>query len=207
MGQKTHPKMFRLGVIETWDSKWFARHDYPKLLHEDFRVTKFLKDPALSRGHLAHRDRAGGQQSEDQYSHGASRHRDRQKRRRDRKTQRRNHQAHQAGNLHQHSRSAKTGSRRPAGRGKRRVAIRAARRLSPGDEGKRFPRHAHGRPGRENSIAPAGWAVRKSRARSGTARGACRCTRCAPISATASPRRARPTASSALRCGFFAARF
>src|SRR6185312_701303 len=43
MGQKTHPKMFRLGVIETWDSKWFARHDYPKLLHEDFRVTKFLK--------------------------------------------------------------------------------------------------------------------------------------------------------------------
>src|SRR4026209_423982 len=43
MGQKTHPKMFRLGVIESWDSKWFARHDYPKLLHEDFRVTKFLK--------------------------------------------------------------------------------------------------------------------------------------------------------------------
>ena len=43
MGQKTHPKIFRLGVIETWDSKWFARHDYPKLLHEDFRVTKFLK--------------------------------------------------------------------------------------------------------------------------------------------------------------------
>src|SRR6202162_5400864 len=43
MGQKVHPKVFRLGVIETWDSKWFARHDYPKLLHEDFRVKKFLK--------------------------------------------------------------------------------------------------------------------------------------------------------------------
>src|SRR6476619_2001213 len=43
MGQTTHPKMFRLGVIETWDSKWFARHDYPKLLHEDLRNTKFLK--------------------------------------------------------------------------------------------------------------------------------------------------------------------
>ena len=53
MGQKTHPKMFRLGVIETWDSKWFARHDYPKLLHEDFRIKKFLKTPALSRGHFA----------------------------------------------------------------------------------------------------------------------------------------------------------
>jgi small subunit ribosomal protein S3 len=43
MGQKTHPRVFRLGVIETWDSKWFARHDYPKLLHEDFKVKKFLK--------------------------------------------------------------------------------------------------------------------------------------------------------------------
>src|SRR5207253_8961663 len=36
-------KIFRLKVIEYWDSKWFARHDYPKLLHEDFRVKKFLK--------------------------------------------------------------------------------------------------------------------------------------------------------------------
>jgi small subunit ribosomal protein S3 len=43
MGQKVHPKVFRLGVIETWDSKWFARHDYAKFLHEDFRITKFLK--------------------------------------------------------------------------------------------------------------------------------------------------------------------
>ena len=43
MGQKTHPKIFRLGVIETWDSKWFSRNDYAKLLHEDFRVKKFLK--------------------------------------------------------------------------------------------------------------------------------------------------------------------
>src|SRR5919106_158515 len=43
MGKKTHPKMFRLGVIESWDSKWYSRHDYAKLLHEDFRVKKFLK--------------------------------------------------------------------------------------------------------------------------------------------------------------------
>ena len=43
MGQKTHPKIFRLGVIESWDSKWYARHDYAKLLHEDYRVKKFLK--------------------------------------------------------------------------------------------------------------------------------------------------------------------
>ena len=43
MGQKTHPKLFRIGVIDSWDSKWFARHDYTKLLHEDFKIKKFLK--------------------------------------------------------------------------------------------------------------------------------------------------------------------
>jgi small subunit ribosomal protein S3 len=43
MGQKTHPKLFRLGVIESWDSKWFARGDYSKFLHEDFKIKKFLK--------------------------------------------------------------------------------------------------------------------------------------------------------------------
>lgn len=43
MGQKTHPKIFRVGVIESWDSKWYARQDYAKLLHEDFKIKKFLK--------------------------------------------------------------------------------------------------------------------------------------------------------------------
>ena len=44
MGQKVHPKGFRLGVIEYWDSKWFARRDYAQLLHEDLRIRKFLKE-------------------------------------------------------------------------------------------------------------------------------------------------------------------
>ncbi|MEK6601830.1 MAG: 30S ribosomal protein S3 [Candidatus Binatota bacterium] len=43
MGQKTHPKLFRIGVIESWDSKWYASHDYSKLLHEDIKIKKFLK--------------------------------------------------------------------------------------------------------------------------------------------------------------------
>lgn len=43
MGQKTHPKLFRIGVIDTWDSKWYASHDYTKLLHEDLKIKKFLK--------------------------------------------------------------------------------------------------------------------------------------------------------------------
>ena len=44
MGQKVHPKGFRLGVIEQWDSKWFARREYAQLLHEDLRMRKFLKE-------------------------------------------------------------------------------------------------------------------------------------------------------------------
>src|SRR5574341_2694601 len=43
MGQKTHPRIFRVGVIETWDSKCYARHDFAKLLHEDIRIKNFLK--------------------------------------------------------------------------------------------------------------------------------------------------------------------
>jgi small subunit ribosomal protein S3 len=43
MGQKTHPKIFRIGVIETWDSKWYAERDYAQLLHEDLKIKKFIK--------------------------------------------------------------------------------------------------------------------------------------------------------------------
>lgn len=43
MGQKIHPRGFRLGVIEQWDSKWFARREYADLLHEDLKLRKFLK--------------------------------------------------------------------------------------------------------------------------------------------------------------------
>ena len=43
MGQKVHPKGFRLGVIENWDSRWFARREYAELLHEDTKIRNFLK--------------------------------------------------------------------------------------------------------------------------------------------------------------------
>jgi small subunit ribosomal protein S3 len=43
MGQKVHPRGFRLGVIESSDSKWFARRDYRELLHEDLKLRTFLK--------------------------------------------------------------------------------------------------------------------------------------------------------------------
>jgi small subunit ribosomal protein S3 len=44
MGQKVHPRGFRLGVIEQSDSRWFARRDYRELLHEDLKLRKFLKE-------------------------------------------------------------------------------------------------------------------------------------------------------------------
>jgi len=43
MGQKVHPKGFRLGVIEGWESRWFAEKDYPVLLHDDIRIRGFIK--------------------------------------------------------------------------------------------------------------------------------------------------------------------
>ena len=43
MGQKTHPKGFRLGITEKWDSRWFAKGDYADLLQQDIRMRKFLK--------------------------------------------------------------------------------------------------------------------------------------------------------------------
>ena len=43
MGQKTNPIGMRLGIIATWDSRWFARKDYAKLLEEDIFIRKYLK--------------------------------------------------------------------------------------------------------------------------------------------------------------------
>ena len=43
MGQKTHPRGLRLGIIETWDSKWYSERDYARWLHEDFQIQEFVK--------------------------------------------------------------------------------------------------------------------------------------------------------------------
>lgn len=43
MGQKTHPIGVRLGIIKTWNSKWFARKNYKDLLFEDLTIQKFIK--------------------------------------------------------------------------------------------------------------------------------------------------------------------
>lgn len=50
MGQKVHPKGFRIGVIRNWDSNWYADRDYTDLLHEDYKVRKFIKDRFYAAG-------------------------------------------------------------------------------------------------------------------------------------------------------------
>ncbi len=42
MGQKTHPVGFRLGITRTWNSRWFARHNFADLLHEDLLIRKYI---------------------------------------------------------------------------------------------------------------------------------------------------------------------
>ena len=43
MGQKVHPVSFRLGYINTWSSRWYARKkDFAKFLHEDLKVRKHV---------------------------------------------------------------------------------------------------------------------------------------------------------------------
>jgi len=44
LGQKVNPIGFRLGVIKTWDSQWFAQKKYRQLLHEDIKIKKYLKE-------------------------------------------------------------------------------------------------------------------------------------------------------------------
>ena len=43
MGQKVHPISFRLGVIKTWNSLWYAgKKDFAKFLHEDIKIRKHV---------------------------------------------------------------------------------------------------------------------------------------------------------------------
>ncbi len=44
MGQKVNPIGFRLGITRTWDSRWFAKREYGKLIHEDIKLRRFLKE-------------------------------------------------------------------------------------------------------------------------------------------------------------------
>lgn len=52
MGQKTHPRGLRLGIITGWDSKWYAEKNYSDLLHSDLEIQSFIKK-TLSRAGIS----------------------------------------------------------------------------------------------------------------------------------------------------------
>jgi small subunit ribosomal protein S3 len=50
VGQKVHPNGFRLGVIRTWSSIWYAGRDYAELLHEDLTLRDYIKKRLFNTG-------------------------------------------------------------------------------------------------------------------------------------------------------------
>ena len=50
MGQKVHPYGFRLGVLNGWQSNWFAERGFSKMLHEDLRIRDFIKKKVYHAG-------------------------------------------------------------------------------------------------------------------------------------------------------------
>lgn len=50
MGQKVHPIGFRLGITRTWDSRWYSKRDYAKLLHEDLKLREYIKAKLFGAG-------------------------------------------------------------------------------------------------------------------------------------------------------------
>lgn len=50
MGQKVHPHGIRLGIVKTWDAKWYADKDFAKNLHEDIKIRKELKKQLMASG-------------------------------------------------------------------------------------------------------------------------------------------------------------
>jgi len=42
LGQKTHPIGFRLGVIKSWNNKWFAGKNFAPFLYEDLMIKKYI---------------------------------------------------------------------------------------------------------------------------------------------------------------------
>lgn len=50
MGQKTNPVGFRIGYNRTWSSRWYARKDFVKLLHEDIQIRRMVKQKLYHAG-------------------------------------------------------------------------------------------------------------------------------------------------------------
>lgn len=50
MGQKVNPHGLRIGIIKTWDAKWYADKEYATNLHEDVKMRKLIKKKLYAAG-------------------------------------------------------------------------------------------------------------------------------------------------------------
>lgn len=50
MGQKVNPIGLRLGIIKTWESRWFGGKNYAQYIFEDYKLRKFVKQKLYHAG-------------------------------------------------------------------------------------------------------------------------------------------------------------
>ncbi|MFA5925993.1 MAG: 30S ribosomal protein S3 [Parcubacteria group bacterium] len=44
MGQKVNPRGLRIGITNTWRSRWFSKKEYAKQLREDIRIRRMVEE-------------------------------------------------------------------------------------------------------------------------------------------------------------------
>jgi small subunit ribosomal protein S3 len=50
LGQKVNPIGLRLGIVKTWESRWYAGKKYADYILEDYKIRKFVKDKLYHAG-------------------------------------------------------------------------------------------------------------------------------------------------------------
>lgn len=50
MGQKVNPIGLRLGIVKTWESRWYAGKNYAAYILDDYRIRKYLKKKLFHAG-------------------------------------------------------------------------------------------------------------------------------------------------------------
>ena len=50
MGQKVNPHGLRVGIINDWESRWYAEGDFADNLNEDYKIRQFLKKKLYNAG-------------------------------------------------------------------------------------------------------------------------------------------------------------
>jgi len=50
LGQKVNPIGMRLGIVKTWESRWYAGKKYADYILEDYKIRQFIKDKLYHAG-------------------------------------------------------------------------------------------------------------------------------------------------------------